>query len=109
MKKFIFFILTITLVSINIYADNLLRSGDDKVLPYMSFEKLNERLYSDTNKDTILGVGVDIKADDDTNFIIAFEGDIYNEERNNLSIAPAKKVGLYLNGGAITYKFKYSF
>ena len=110
MKKIIFLILMTALLSVSVNADNLLRQEDSKVvLPYVSLDKLNKKLYSDLNKDTILGIGVDIKTNEATNFVIAFEGDIYNEDTNNLSLAPAKKVGLYLNGGAVTYKFKYRF
>ena len=109
MKRILFYILAITL-SISLNADALLKQkGDSGVLPYISLDKLNENLYRMDNKDTILGLGIDVKANKNTNFIIAFEGDIYNENKNKLSIAPAKKIGLYLNGGAITYKFNYKF
>ena len=110
MKKTILFILLTTLLSVNICADNLLRQDDSgRVLPYISLNKLNEKLYSGINKDTILGVGIDVKTDDDTSLIIAFEGDIYNDTKNKLLIAPTQKIGLYLNGGTLTYKFKYKF
>jgi len=110
MKKIIPFILIITFLNISLNAGNLLRDNNDtSVLPYISFNKLNEKIYSPENKDTSLGIGIDVSTNKNTNFVIAFEGDIYNEDTNNLSIAPAKKVGLYLNGGAVTYKFKYRF
>jgi len=110
MKTIIFSILLITFFTTHLSAGNLLRHEDSgKVLPYVALDKLNEKLYSSMNRDAILGIGIDIKADRDTSFVIAFEGDIYNDKKNKLLIAPTQKIGLYLNGGTLTYKFKCKF
>jgi len=110
MKKILVYILLITFFTTYLSAGNLLRQeGSGVVLPYIALDKLNEKLYSSKNKDTILGIGIDVKTDKDTSFIIAFEGDIYNDRKNKLLIAPTQKIGLYLNGGTLTYKFKCKF
>jgi len=103
MKKFITYIIAtfIFITSVN--------AQEGVVSPYFSIDKLNEGMYSTTNKDVIMGLGMVVKSDENTKFILAFEGDIYNKQTNTMGVNPLQKVGLYLNNGSLSYKFTHRF
>ena len=76
---------------------------------YLSFEKLNENIYSVKNEDKILALGLNIKSSEKVNFIIAYEGGIYNEKNNAIATDPIYKVSSYIDSGALSYKLNYKF
>ena len=86
-----------------------LNATEPSTKSYLSFEKLNENIYSIENENKILGLGFDIKSSEKVNFIIAYEGGIYNEKNNAIATDPIYKVASYINSGAISYKLNYKF
>ena len=109
MTKKIILILLSTIFSVSLFASSEINSTNDSVKSYLSFDKLNENIYSSENKDKILGLGVDIKSTKNMNFIIAYEGGVYNENSNVIATDPIYKVNSYINSGAISYKLNYKF
>jgi hypothetical protein len=105
MRTILRYILCVAILTISIQASENYSS----VKPYISFNKLNEELYSAQNKEIILGLGIKVKSNKNTHFILALESDIYNETKGRFEITPLRKEGLFLNGGALSYKFVHRF
>ena len=103
MTKYFSTILLFTLLSVSLHA------VEPDTKSYLSFDKLNENIYSVENQDKVLGVGFDVKSTEKLHFIIAYEGSIYNEKSNVLATDPLYKVTSYIDGGAISYKLNYKF
>ena len=107
------FILTlvVTVLAISSNASELSQKKvEDIFSSYIAIDKLNKNIYSTENQDIILGLGVSIKSTKRLDFIIAYEGDIYNETTNNSIISsPTYKVTSYIDDGVITYKINYKF
>lgn len=108
MKKNLILMLIVVLSTFSLLEAKNPQKSDD-IDSYVAFEKLNESMYSAENRDFILGLGIKIKSDNRLNFIVAYEGDIYNKKSNNSFIYPTDKLVSYINGGALSYKLNYKF
>ena len=98
----------ITLILFTLFAFSL-NATEPTTKSYFSFNKLNENIYSSENEDKILGLGFDMHSTENFNFIIAYEGAVYNEKDNAIFIDPSYKISSYFNHPAISYKLNYKF